>query len=185
MRSTILARRYAKGLAQVAQEKGMVRELMRDMVALGEACAAVPNFVRGLADERVNIERRHEAARKVAAELRLHPAALNALLLIVDKGCARLIPRVAEYAIDIACRHEGIARAKLTVAERSVAKTVKQEVEKALADATRLKVECSVEVDPSLIGGFTVKMDDKRFDASVAGKLARMKVMLYDGAEEF
>ena len=35
--------------------------------------------------------------------------------------------------------------------------------------------EVTEEVDPSLIGGFVVKMEDKQFDASVSTQLNRMK----------
>ena len=35
--------------------------------------------------------------------------------------------------------------------------------------------EVTEEVDPSLIGGFVVKMEDKQFDASISTQLNRMK----------
>ena len=38
--------------------------------------------------------------------------------------------------------------------------------------------EVTEEVDPSLIGGFIVKMDDKQIDASIATQLNRMKIEL-------
>ena len=38
--------------------------------------------------------------------------------------------------------------------------------------------EVTEEVDPFLIGGFVVKMDDKQIDASIATQLNRMKIEL-------
>ena len=43
------------------------------------------------------------------------------------------------------------------------------------SDATDDNTDLAIEVDESLIGGFVIEFDNKRFDSSVAHKLALLK----------
>jgi len=44
------------------------------------------------------------------------------------------------------------------------------------------KVELTTSTDPTLVGGLTIKIGDKLIDASVQGRLARLRGRLVQGA---
>jgi F0F1-type ATP synthase delta subunit len=45
-----------------------------------------------------------------------------------------------------------------------------------------LRIELTTTIDPSLIGGLTVKVGDRLLDASVRGRLERLRDQLVAGA---
>jgi F-type H+-transporting ATPase subunit delta len=48
------------------------------------------------------------------------------------------------------------------------------------SDATDQKVEITTDVDPDLIGGFVIEMEDKLYDASIAHKLRGVRKQFLD-----
>lgn len=70
---------------------------------------------------------------------------------------------------------ERMAHVKAQVANPSLVSTIKDRIEKILSDTLKKKVVCETRVDPSLIGGAIVKIGDIVVDASVVGRLERMK----------
>ena len=47
-----------------------------------------------------------------------------------------------------------------------------------LSEALGLRAVCEAEVDEGLLGGFSLCLGDARYDASIRGKLRRMKERL-------
>jgi F0F1-type ATP synthase delta subunit len=52
------------------------------------------------------------------------------------------------------------------------------ELERRLVDIAGGRVELSLEVDPSLIGGIAVRLGDRLIDGSVRGRLERLRTRL-------
>ncbi len=178
MRERALARRYAKGLVEAALADEGAEELVRQMRALDVACREAKGFVKGLSDERVKVAKRVEAAKNTAEAMGLRSFVTRLLLLLVKNRRARLIPMMASEAIDIISLREGKATAELSVAGEEIAAEVKARAEEMLSHATNRKVTCDVRIDPGIIGGFRLKLDDFLYDASMAGRLERMKKSL-------
>ncbi|MBN1282562.1 MAG: F0F1 ATP synthase subunit delta [Proteobacteria bacterium] len=176
-----LARRYARGLVDAAAG---LAGLAEQMSSLAEACGSVPGLVRALSDERRSFAARSKMASACAKEIGLSREAESAVLLMIKKGRAKLIPLVAEEAVEMIFRIEGKQRAKLRVAEASLAGDIRSRVEGALSASTGMKVECDVDVDPSLMAGFDVRLGDMHFDASAAGRLSRLRGVLYSHDKE-
>lgn len=184
MKERILAARYAKGLVEASLETGEIMGLMDEARLLKDAAELVPDMVRAFSDERVPMERRLAAARAVGKSLGLGRMSLDATLLLIQKGRAALLPMVAEEAMKLIAAREGITMASLAVADGSVAERIRGDVEELIGRAFTKNVSLGVKVDPSLIGGFKLKVGDVSVDASVAGKLARMRQLLGDGSED-
>jgi F-type H+-transporting ATPase subunit delta len=49
------------------------------------------------------------------------------------------------------------------------------QIEAVVKEATKGEVILTTQVDPSLIGGFILKVGDKQFDTSLSGKLNKLK----------
>ncbi|MFA4974201.1 MAG: F0F1 ATP synthase subunit delta, partial [bacterium] len=167
MRERSLAKRYARGIVEAALSgEGDLDEIVRQMQALDVACREAKGFVKGLSDDRIKVAKRLEAVKSIAKTMGLGPFVTGLLLLLVKNRRARIIPMVASEAVDIISLREGKATAELSVAEDGIAAEVKARTEEILSHATNRKVTCDVRIDPGIIGGFRLKLDDFIYDAS-------------------
>lgn len=171
----IVAERYAKSLIELAAEAGDLDGLFSDMVVLSEAAASTPHFLKALSDERIKEAARLDAAGRIAAALRLRGSTTRSLKLLIVKHRIALLPHIAASVITRIRQRKKLALACAQVADRAIAGEVKRGVEEALASSLGMKVECEVGIEPGLIGGFVVSVGDMRCDASVRGRLTRMK----------
>lgn len=96
---------------------------------------------------------------------------------LAERHELHLAPKVIEAFEDEARRAEGVRRVRVTSAE-----ALSEERRRSLADAFAEAVEGPVDVrwdiDPSLVGGAVVRYDDVLLDASVKGRLERLKKSL-------
>ena len=98
----------------------------------------------------------------------------NFLLLLAEKNRAGEIEEIAREFDRLVARAEGILDVELTTAvELSDEETrgVISQIEK----ASGRKVEATQRVDPDLIGGIVLQAGSMRLDASVRGRLERLR----------
>ncbi|MCH2175949.1 MAG: ATP synthase F1 subunit delta [Lentisphaeria bacterium] len=109
----------------------------------------------------------------------LFASKLNALTLRILKFLAfkrRLneFTTVAKDFESLYMTYSGIARAEITSAS-PMAASQQTSLEAKLAQDSGKKINASYKVDPSLIGGFTVKIGDRVIDLSIQNKLEKLK----------
>ena len=114
-------------------------------------------------------------------EPRIQPGALRLVSLIVTRGRASILSAVAaEYTRKLNA-HRGVVMATVTSAvPLTPAETaeIRLRVEAMVGSATELRSE----VDPDLIGGVTIQVRDQLLDASIRGRLERLRDQLHAGA---
>jgi len=81
---------------------------------------------------------------------------------------------IAAAFVSLLKKQNGIVPVTVTSAVKLEKQTLDQILSK-LKSQVEGDFEVTEEVDPSLIGGFVVKMEDKQFDASISTQLNRMK----------
>jgi F-type H+-transporting ATPase subunit delta len=98
----------------------------------------------------------------------------NFLRLVAEKGRIGELEEIAREFERLIAEHEGIVHAELTTAvelsDDEAGKLLSQ-IEK----ASGRKVEASRSVDPNLIGGIVLQVGSHRLDASVRGRLERLR----------
>ena len=163
---------YARALFDAALgEKRLepVREQLRQLV---EAEAAVPELRELLRNPQLDPRSKRAALEDLlsgADEL-----LRNFLLVLVDKGRAGQLEEIAREFERLAAEQEGIVRAELTTAvELSDAEAKK--LLKQIEQVSGQKVEATRSVDPDLIGGMILQVGSRRLDASVRGRLERLR----------
>ncbi len=175
MRKKIVAKRYAKSLVELAQEMGKVEKLFADMTGLQETSEYVPHFIDALSDERIPLGKRIDAVNRICKELGLWKCTCDTLLLLMKKNRIDLLPEIAPGVLNLIRLHKKMALACAQVADQTIAADVKTRVEQILTKLLGLSVQCEVSIDSSLFGGFALQVGDMKFDASIKGKLTRMK----------
>lgn len=175
MKGRVVAKRYARALFELALEAGVLQRVESEMQELKRAAKEIPALIKGLSDERVNSNRRVAAAADIARVCGFSTETTNFMRLLVEKGRMELLELVAGDFEMRALNNARLTKAKAAVAEEGAAVEVKERIEKIISAALGTAAECSVTVDEELLGGFSLAVGDARYDASLKGKLERMK----------
>ncbi len=169
---SVVHRVYARALFDAALDEGRLEQVSADLAQLATAVAEVPEL--------------HELLRNPQLDPRAKAAALddllsggeglvrNFVLLLADKGRAGSLDEIAREFERLLAEHEGIIHAELTTAVELSDKEAR-ELLKNIEQASGRKVEATREVDPSLIGGIVLQVGSRRLDASVRGRLERLR----------
>jgi F-type H+-transporting ATPase subunit delta len=98
----------------------------------------------------------------------------NFLLVLVDKGRIGALELIAEEFERLVAEAEGVLSAELTTAIE-LSDDDERRLLKQIEDASGRKVEATRHVDPELIGGIVLQVGSHRLDASVRGRLDRLR----------
>ena len=173
------ARRYAEAAFELAsRDKALDAyaeglDLAAGMLAEGDALDVLRSPARPL-------KQRTEIVDGLLAS-RVPEPVLKLVGLLVERGKVDRIGQVALEYRRLLNRDRGIVEALAT----SAAPLTDEEtaaLERKIAQMTGSTVDLRVEVDDSLIGGLTVRIGDTLYDASVRGRLERLRERLVAGA---
>ena len=98
----------------------------------------------------------------------------NFLLVLVDKGRIGQLEVIAEEFERLVAEQEGVLSAELTTAVE-LSDDDEQRLLQQIETASGRKVEATRHVDPGLIGGIVLQVGSHRLDASVRGRLDRLR----------
>ena len=168
----VVDRVYARALYDAARDEGRLKEVRAGLAQLAEAAAEVPELRELLRNPQLDPRAKAAALQDLLAggeEL-----VRNFVLLLADKGRAGLREEIAREFERLVAEHEGVVHVELTTAvELSDAEARK--LMKRIEEASGRKVEATRSVDPSLIGGVVIQIGSYRLDASVRGRLERLR----------
>jgi F-type H+-transporting ATPase subunit delta len=171
-------RRYAEAAFELATRDKAVDAWQRDLAFAAEL-ARDERVARAADSPAVPVAERRKVVRKLLSK-RVSPLALNLALLLAERGRFAVLPDVSTEYDALVRKSRGIVAATVTtpspLSERELA-AVKKRVEQ-LAGA---HVELSTATDPTLLGGLRVRIGDLQIDASVSGRLERLRARLVQG----
>jgi F-type H+-transporting ATPase subunit delta len=179
MPRTGAGRRYAEAAFELAQRDGAVDAWQRDL-ALAAGLARDERVARAVDSPAVPFAARRTAVERLMGKLAVSTGARNLALLLAQRGRFAILPEVSAEYDALVRESRGIIAATVTtpapLTEKELA-GVKARVEQ-LAGA---RVELATATDPALVGGLTVRIGDRLIDASLQGRLARLRGWLIQG----
>jgi F-type H+-transporting ATPase subunit delta len=168
------ARRYAEAAFEIGRADRTLDAWERDLLALREALET--HELRVLVEHpAVPYAEKERVVRRVVGDVT--PEAVNLVLLMVKRGRPRAIGRMVEHFGDLVRRHRGISRAEVRTA-LELDSAQRAAVSERLHALTGDEIEIDEVVDESLIGGITVRIGDRLYDASVRNRLERLRARL-------
>ena len=177
-RPVAAARRYAEAAFEVALASGQL-DRWKDDLALAASALAQPEVEPVVHSPAVPLVQRQAVVSALLGS-RIQPGALRLVNLLVERGRSNDLGRVsAEYNRRLNA-HRGVVMATVTSAvplTPDETAAIRSRVE-AMAGAS---IELRTEVDPDLIGGLTIQVRDRLLDASIRGRLERMRDQLHAG----
>jgi F-type H+-transporting ATPase subunit delta len=107
----------------------------------------------------------------------------NLVALLVERRRLAQLPAVAREYARLVERQRGVVGAVVTSAVPLTADETAAVLAKVEA-MTGTSVSLTAEVDPAIIGGLTVRVGDRLLDASVRGRLERLRAQLLAGSRQ-
>lgn len=178
MNEGLIPRRYAKALYKVAVERKCDSRMYMLMQNLAAAFAASEDLRSLISNPFVDVSDK-EAALTVAAQAQNEDTTFaDFLKLLIQNRRIDLCGLVANAYVDLYRKERNIRRVEVISAaplDAGVEKRIKNVIEDHLHGAT---MEFSTKVDPDLIGGFIVTVDNERLDASLRNRLKEIRLNL-------
>jgi F-type H+-transporting ATPase subunit delta len=169
-----IARPYAEALFRVAQGGNL--QAWSETVAEMAAVAALPEVKEFASNPRLTDAQIAETFLSVLKSS-LSPEAKNLVAALVENGRLALLPEIADQFKQLMNQQQGSADVEITSAFPMEGAQVADLVT-ALEKKFGRKLNPSVAVDPSLIGGVRVVVGDEVLDTSVRAKLQQMQTAL-------
>ena len=166
------ARRYARAIFELAQEQGEVDAWSKRLQAV-QAVLSGEHARRVLSNPTIPPAQRLEVVDGLASRA-LGKEGLNLVKLLVASRRVSAIDGIVEEFGRLADEAADRVRATATTAvELSAADT--RRISKELTERLGKEVVLEVRVDPAIVGGMVLQFGDRVIDASVAGRLQRLR----------
>jgi F-type H+-transporting ATPase subunit delta len=169
---SVADRVYARALFEAALEEDRLGPVREQLAQVVEAEAEVPEL-RGLL-RNPQLDARARAAALGDLLSGSDELLRNFLLVLVDKGRAGQLEEIAREFERRVAEHEGVIHAELTTAIELSDEEARDLLGR-IENSTGRKVEATRKVDPDLIGGIVLQVGSHRIDASVRGRLERLR----------
>jgi F-type H+-transporting ATPase subunit delta len=172
MNDSKISVRYARAIFQSALEKNILDMVNQDMILIQEVCKTPET--REFLHSPIIAPSKKEAIFHKMFSGNIEPITLSLLDLIVKNGRESYIPAIARVFIHETKSYKGITDSILTTAVK-VDDKVRKQITDLISDVFKTKVELKENVDPEIIGGFILQIDDSYIDASIKNKLRKIK----------
>ncbi len=177
-----LARVYARSLYWLAAERGATADLLDELAGLARLLEERPDLAAFFASPLARSESRQGVIEK-AFRGRVSDLLVDALQVMNRKGRLSLLPAVAEVYRDEVRRASGLVDVRVTSAV-PLGSGLTERLRAAADRLTGKKCHLIEEVDPSLLGGMVLRIDDHKLDYSVARDLEKLSAALAERASK-
>jgi F-type H+-transporting ATPase subunit delta len=166
---------YASALFESAQGQGRLAEVREELGDFLASAESVPELGALLENPEVGGPMKAEVLRDLLGDA--DELVRNFLLLVVEKGRAGELPEIAREFDQLVARAEGRLEVELTTAVE-LTDDEATDILRQIESASGRRIEATRSVDPDLIGGFILQAGTFRVDASVRGRLDRLRHQL-------
>lgn len=168
-----ISTRYANALVDFAEEKNALEQVSDDMVLVEKTLIESKDLKVALKSPVINNEKKRKILQEIFAD-KVNKVSLEFILFVNSKSRENIL-------LDISKRYNAIRNIKLNRVEAQIVSTQdfsdeqKTNLQKQLVEFSEKEVIPTFKTDKSLIGGFTVKINDTVIDASVKQQLKKLR----------
>lgn len=176
MSNTVVAKRYADALFQIAKEDKQIDRLEGEMRILKQVFLSNKELTSFLEHPKVAMESKKDAIKTAFATM--SPSIQNLLMILVDRHRENIVTTLADEFILLVNEYTGVVDAKV-YSVRPLSKPEQESISKVFAQKIgkqALRIENIV--DSSLLGGIKLRIGNRIFDGTVLGKLERLERQL-------
>jgi len=176
MRQGSIAKRYASALLQVAMSQGKVDEFEQQLQTIASTFSQHPVLQTAMASPVVSHSQKKALFAALAPKMNISPFVGNLIRVLIDNERIPELSLINLIFRDLADEQKGRVRVEVTSAVPLNGNETK--LKSILETSLKQQVLLEAKVDPNLLGGLVVRVQDRFFDASLKGELDRLKESL-------
>ena len=171
-----VAKNYAQALIELAgSDLGLQEEFLNEIKVINESISQVKGAKQIFENPGIAKDEKKEILKKLFNG-KINQKNINLLFLLIDKQRFNLLPAIQNQLTRLVNKNKGMAIAKVSSASELDSTTltaIRQKLENILGKSEKVTIESNVE--PGLLGGIVIKMNDLVYDGSIKGKLENLK----------
>lgn len=176
MNEGIITSRYAKALYQAGEEDALTVEVKKDIELIQQIINESPEFnefiLNPIYKEKEKIRLMNEIFQG-----NIHELTLRFLIMLVNNKRVQFLNFICFTYLQLYKKEKGIKEGTLITAHE-LNKEQSEEIGNYIRKKFKLDIEFKELIDPSLIGGFKLRIDDNQIDASIASKIHKIRTEL-------
>lgn len=177
-RDTVVAKRYAKALFEVASQDNVTLEVEQQLQAVVEAIQSNVDIERFLTTPNISDADKLNAFNR-ALQGKLSQSVMNTVELLVKRRRTDILPDLLDSYIKLKGESLGMADA-LVYSTYPLDDSEIEAVATEFGQVAHKTIRVNNLVDKSLLGGLKVVIGDTLYDGSISGKLARLEKSFND-----
>ena len=180
MNTGIVASRYAKALLRFAEDNKEEAWVYQEMLQLHRSFQHVNTLTATLLNPIFSNEKKVKLLTAASLSPECKEASTSTrrfLQLVVENKRTEIMPFIATSFVHQYEQAKQITRAAVIVAQ-PITEATEERLRNIVAKRTAGVVNLDVRIDPSLRAGFILQYDDNRMDASLRGKIERLRHQL-------
>lgn len=169
-----VASRYAKALFESTIESGESNQVATDLAAVGHLFEQVPMLLSFLENPGVSQAEKLQLAQGQIGQS-VGPWVNRLLKLLIENNRAAILPQLSEQFVKLINQRENTAQAEV-VSATELEEELRSRIRKTLEETFGFsRVDLQNRVDPGLLGGVIVKIQDQIIDGSYVGRLEELR----------
>ncbi|SDE33808.1 F-type H+-transporting ATPase subunit delta [Paenibacillus sp. UNCCL117] len=175
-KDTVVAKRYARALFEIAQEQNRVAQFEEELNAFLSALRQNADFNKLIVHPGLTVSAKQELLSNVFGG-QLSDTVLNTLQLLVANGREELLESLVGYYAAIAGEALGQAKA-IVYTPFALSEADEKQIASTFSTLTSKQIRVESVIDKSLLGGIQIRVGDRLYDGSLSGKLKRLEKAL-------
>ncbi len=169
MKGTRAALRYAKATLSLAKDNGLADKVNSDLLLINKTVSENSDLMEMLHNPIIKSSAKKLALNQIFTK-NIEGITMNLINLLIENKRLSLLTLVAKEYLILHNELKGIEVARVTSAV-PLTKELEAKILKKIKQISDKKITLKNIIDPSIIGGFILRVGDKQFDSSVSNQL--------------
>ncbi len=165
--------RYSKALFSLAKDKNLLEEVRNDLELINNSSRNVPEFNWVIDNPVIKPSEKTEIFRQIFGG-KVNPLTMGFLELLVRNKRENQIFGIIRWFMHEYKESKGIETATFVTAV-AIDENLRNSVRKIVKEHFRKEIELIEQVDPSIIGGYILKVEDMHYDGSILAGLKKIR----------
>jgi len=174
MRSRTLIRRYAQGLISSAKDKAEFQSLCAELNEFDDLLSTNAKLGETLISPLLPASKRIEIARLILNRSAIGDKVKRFILLLVENNRLTLLPEMRKQLPHLWNEEQGIVTFEVS-SVIPLSPSQKDRLKETLSSLEQRSIKLEYRIDPSLIGGLSIRKGNMVYDVSIEGDLERLK----------
>ncbi len=173
MNYSLIAKRYANALLGLSIEMNVLEKIKKDIDLFVSVCKSNKDLRLLLKSPIIKPDKKM-AILKDIFEGNIHKISLAYFMIITRKRREPYLIAIAEQFIILYKQYKNILTVHLQTAEK-INNNIRESIIGLLKKHTKVEIELIEEIRKEIIGGFILKYEDNKYDASISSELLELK----------